>query len=86
MYKCYEKPIATGEEKHSTEVELCQKADLVVAVGPKLTEAFRWYLSWSKKDVFEFTPGVFADFSSIQLVTVKRKQCCVLVFGCGDGT
>ena len=27
MYKCYEKPIATGEEKHSIEVELCQKAD-----------------------------------------------------------
>ena len=84
MYnKCYEKPIATGEEKHSSEVELCQKADFVVAVGPKLTEAFRRYLSGSEKDVFEFTPGVFADFSSIQLVTVKRKQC--LVFGRGYG-
>ena len=60
-------------------------ADFVVAVGPKLTEAFRRYLSWSRKDVFEFTPGLFADFSSIQLVAVKRKQCCILVFGRGDG-
>ena len=84
MYKCYEKPIATGEEKHRIEVELCQMADFVVAVGPKLTEAFRGYLSWCKKDVFEFTPGVFADFSSVQLVTVKRKQCRVLIFGRGD--
>ena len=84
MYKCYEKPIATGEEKHRIEVELCQMADFVMAVGPKLTEAFRGYLSWCKKDVFEFTPGVFADFSSVQLVTVKRKQGRVLVFGRGD--
>ncbi|XP_044183412.1 D-inositol 3-phosphate glycosyltransferase-like [Acropora millepora] len=84
MYKCYENPIATGEEKHRIEVELCHEADLVVAVGPKLTEAYRRYLSWSKKDVFEFTPGVFADFSSVQPVPVKRKHCNVLVFGRGD--
>ena len=84
MYKCYEKPIATGQEKHRIEVELCQKADLVVAVGPKLAEAFRGYLRWCRKDVFEFTPGVFADFSSVQLETVKGRRCRVLVFGRGD--
>ena len=84
MYKCYEKPIATGEEKHRIEVELCQKADFVVAVGPKLTEAFGVYLNWSEKDVFEFTPGVFTDFSSIPLGPVKRNKCRVLVFGRGD--
>ena len=59
-------------------------ADFVVAVGPKLAEAFRVYLGSCTKDVFEFTPGVFADFSSVQLVTVKRRQCRVLVFGRGD--
>ena len=84
MYKCYEKPIATGEEKHRIEVELCQMADFVVAVGPKMTEVFRGYLSLCKKDVFQLTPGILADFSSVQLVTAKRKQCCVLVFGRGD--
>ena len=84
MYKCYEKPIATGEEKHRIEVELCQKADFVVAVGPKLTEAFGVYLNWSEKDVFEFTPDVFTDFSSVRLDPVKRNKCRVLVFGRGD--
>ena len=84
MFKCYENPFSIGAEKHGVEVELCSMADLVVAVGPNVTETFRRYLSWSKKDVSEFTPGVFADFSGAQLVTVKSKQCRVLVFGRGD--
>ncbi|XP_067057912.1 uncharacterized protein [Acropora muricata] len=86
MFKCYENPISTGEEKHHVEVELCQMADIVVGVGPKLAEAFRKYLSFCKKhqDVLEFTPGVFDDFSSVQQVPDERKQCRVLVFGRGD--
>ena len=84
--KFYEDPIARVEWKHRNEVELCQRADFVVAVGPKLTQAFRSYLRWCKKesDIFEFTPGVFADFSSVQPVAVKTKYCRVLMFGRGD--
>ena len=86
MFKCYENPISTGEEKHHVEVELCRMADFVVGVGPKLAEAFRKYLGSCKKhqDVFEFTPGVFDEFSSVQQVPDERKQCSVLVFGRGD--
>ena len=86
MFKVYENPISTGEEKHHVEVELCQMADFVVGVGPKLVEAFRKYLGFCKKhqDVFEFTPGVFDEFSSVQQVPDERKQCSVLVFGRGD--
>ncbi|XP_044178402.1 uncharacterized protein LOC122960334 isoform X1 [Acropora millepora] len=86
MYKCYENPIAKGEQKHSVEVELCQMSDLVVGVGPKLTEAFRKYLRWCKKDqnVFEFTPGVFADFASVEQAHDEREDHSVLVFGRGD--
>ena len=86
MFKCYENPISTGEEKHHVEVELCQMADFVVGVGPKLAEAFCKYLGFCKKyqDVFEFTPGIFYDFSSVQQVPDERKQCSVLVFGRGD--
>ena len=86
MFKCYENPISKGEQKHHVEVELCQMADLVVGVGPKLTEAFRKYLSWCKKDqdVFELTPGVFDDFACVEQVPIKRKQFSVLVFGRGD--
>ena len=86
MFKCYENPISKGEQKHSVEVELCQMADLVVGVGPKLTEAFRKYLRWCKKDqnVFEFTPGVFGDFASVEQALDARTHRSVLVFGCGD--
>ncbi|XP_015760067.1 PREDICTED: uncharacterized protein LOC107339308 isoform X8 [Acropora digitifera] len=84
MFKGYENPILTGEQKHHEEVELCKMADFVVAVGPKLAEAYRRYLRSSSKDVLEFTPGVFTDFSSVQQVPIKGKQCNVLVFGRGD--
>ena len=86
MFKCCENPISTGEEKHHIEVELCQMADFVVGVGPKVAEAFRKYLGSCKKhqDVFEFTPGVFDEFSSVQQVPDERNQCSVLVFGRGD--
>ena len=86
MFKCYENPISKGEEKHHVEVELCQMADFVVGVGPKLAEAFRKYLGFCKRheDVFEFTPGIFDDFLSVQQVPDERKECSVLVFGRGD--
>ncbi|XP_015769559.1 PREDICTED: protein NLRC3-like [Acropora digitifera] len=86
MFKYYENPIWKGEQKHRLEVELCHMADLVVGVGPKLSEAFRKYLSWCKKDqdVFELTPGVFANFACVEQVPVKRKHFSVLVFGRGD--
>ena len=86
MHKCYENPISKGGQKHHVEVELCQMADLVVGVGPKLTEAFRKYLRWCKKDqdVFEFTPGVFADFASVEHALDERKHRTVMVFGRGD--
>ena len=32
MFKCYENPISTGEQKRHDEVELCQMADFVVAI------------------------------------------------------
>ena len=86
MYKCYENPISKGEQKHHDEVELCQMSDLVVAVGPKLAEAFRKYLRWCERDqnVFEFTPGVFADFASVKQALDERNDHSVLIFGRGD--
>ena len=56
IFKCYENRISIREEKHHIEVELCELADFVVGVGPKLAEAFRKYLGFCKRhqDVFEF--------------------------------
>ncbi|XP_015748202.1 PREDICTED: uncharacterized protein LOC107328002 isoform X3 [Acropora digitifera] len=76
--------ISEGERKHNIEVKLCQMADFVVGVGPKLTEAFRNCLAFYKKDVFEFTPGLFKDFSSVAQAFDERSYCSVLIFGRGD--
>ncbi|XP_068756046.1 uncharacterized protein [Montipora capricornis] len=86
MFKCYENPISRAEEKHNVEVELCELSNFVVAVGPKLAEAFRKYLRCCKKDqdVFDFTPGILDEFVSVQQVPEERKLCSVLVFGRGD--
>ena len=86
MFKCYENPISRGEQKHHDEVELCQIANFVVGIGPKLSGAFRKYLGFCKRqqDIFEFIPGVFDYFSDVQQVPDEKKQCSVLVFGRGD--
>ncbi|XP_015770481.1 PREDICTED: uncharacterized protein LOC107348902 isoform X5 [Acropora digitifera] len=72
------------EEELKDIIDLCEIADFVVAVGPKLTEAFRKYLSWCKKAVFDFTPGVFDVFARVPQALDNRKHCSVLVFGHGD--
>ena len=86
MYKSYQNPISTGEKKHKEEVELCEKADFVVGVGPKLCEAFRRYLRWCKKDetILDLTPGVFDEFVNVEHASEERERCGILVFGRGD--
>jgi len=86
MFKTYTGPIAKGEKKHEAEVKLCQEADQVVAVGPKLTETFARYLRSCGRDqlVFNLTPGIFSEFSDIKQATEERGVFHVLVFGRGD--
>ena len=86
MFKNYPDPISKGEEKHKTEVELCEMADHVVGVGPKLSEAFRSYLRSCQKDdnVLDLTPGVFEEFVAVKQALNERQQRSVLVFGRGD--
>ena len=86
MFKNNSNPILKGEEKHKTEVELCEMADHVVGVGRKLSEAFRSYLRGCNKDdnVFDFTPGLFEEFGTVKQVPSEREQRSVLVFGGGD--
>ena len=87
MYKSYDEAISKGGKKHQAEVKLCQFADQVVAVGPKLTEAFAGYLRSCGKDqdVLNLTPGIFTEFSHVKQASEQRRTFCVLVFGCGDG-
>jgi len=86
MYKDYADAISKGEKKHLSEIRLCELADEVVAVGPKLADAYSRYLRYCKKDqaVFKITPSVFAEFSHVEQATEERRTFCVLVFGRGD--
>ena len=86
MYKSYADAISRGAKKHQAEVELCEKADQVVAVGPKLAEAFSSYLRACRKDqgVLNLTPGIFSEFADVTQATEERKTFKVLVFGRGD--
>ena len=86
MFKSYSYPISKDKDKHKTEVELCEMADHVVGIGPKLSEAFCSYLLGCQKDdyVLDFTPGVFEEFETVKQVPSERKPRSVLVFGRGD--
>ena len=86
MYKSYADAISRGEKKHQAEVKLCEKADQVVAVGPKLTDAFSGYLRACGKDqdVLNLTPGIFSEFSDVKQATQEIKTFSVLMFGRGD--
>ena len=87
MFKNYPCRISRGEEKHENEAELSAMADLVVAVGPKLTEVFRTSLRpYPEKRVFEIVPSpdLFKEFSECKQVTEDGENFNVLVFGRGD--
>ena len=87
MFKDYADPTVKGAKKHHAEVELCKLADQVVAVGPKLTEAFARYLRSCGKDedVINLTPGIFSEFANIKQAAKEGETSFhVLVFGRGD--
>ena len=86
MYKNYPKAISKGQEKNLTEVALCKLADAVLAVGPKLTEAFSVQLGSCKSedDILQLTPGIFREFSDVKQAPNERKKFKVLTFGRGD--
>ena len=84
MYKTYSVAIPKGEEKQWNELRLCQMADLVVAVGPKLKEFYSAHLSSCGKEVYNFTAGIFTEMSSLNPSTEKGKKFLILVFGRGD--
>ena len=86
MHKNYSKAVSIGEEKHRTEVELCKLADVVLAIGPKLKEAYTAYLGSCKEhqDVIQLTPGIFREFSGVRKTTEDSRNFRVLTFGRGD--
>jgi len=86
MYKSSADAIPKGEKIQQTETELCELADQVVAVGPKLADTYRRFLCCSKKDqdVIDLTPSIFTEFLDVKQATKEIETFCVLVIGSGD--
>ena len=86
MHKNYPSAIAKGQEKNLTEVALCKLADAVLAVGPKLTDAFSTQLCSCKSEdeILQLTPGTFCEFSDVKQTLKERNKFKVLTFGRGD--
>ena len=86
MYKDYPKAIAKSEEKNQREASLCQLADLVMPVGPKLKGFYSTHLrSFNKdQDVVEFTPGIMRDLTDATQSPNENYVFQVLMFGRGD--
>lgn len=81
----YSDSISSSEMRHQQEVELCAMADLVLAVGPKLAEAYRSYLRFRKGGrVFELTPGILNEFADVRHNLFEEGIPKVLAFGPRD--
>ena len=76
------KSISEGQQKQQTEIELCQMADQVITIGPKLTDAYKHQLR--KQDAFNLTPSIFTGFSDVQQASNERRTFCVLLVESGD--
>ena len=84
-YKGNPKPTSKGEKKHRDAVGLCELADLVVSVGPRLKDAYTSYLATGNKDIIVFTPGLFErEFGDLQQSRKDIPKLKVLLCGRGD--
>ena len=65
---------------------MCELADEVVAIGPKLADEYSRYLRYCQKDQSEVkvTPSIFSEFSLVKQAAEERRTFRVLVFGRGD--
>ena len=76
------KSISEGQQMQQTETELCEMADQVVTIGPKLTDTYENQLGKGK--VFNLMPSILTEFSDVQLASNERRTFCVLVTESGD--
>ncbi|XP_067016176.1 uncharacterized protein [Acropora muricata] len=56
------------DHDHEVQLELCKRADMIIAIGPKVAEAYRNYLAFSRKYVFDLTPGIAHDLKDVRPV------------------
>ena len=75
--------ISRGEDKQYIQMKLCELADLVVTVGPKLKRSVS-VSACSGDKVFNLTPGLFEEFVNDRPELNKDDRFDILLFGRGD--
>ena len=80
----FESSISKGEEKHKTEVKLCEMADHVVAVGPKLSQTVRSYFLVVIKMVTCLWPHSWSIWRVWDCKASQPKRQATTEFGRGD--
>ena len=76
--------ISKGDEKQRNELSLCEKADLVIAIGKKLKKIYSADLNQRGIRVYNLTPGIFDNLPSIKVSCQTSAKFRILVFGRGD--
>ncbi|XP_068728184.1 uncharacterized protein [Montipora capricornis] len=56
------------ESEHDVQLQWCEIADIIIAIGPKVAEAYTAYLKSTGKDVFDLTPAVDHDLIDVRTV------------------
>ncbi|XP_067056348.1 uncharacterized protein [Acropora muricata] len=82
MFNSSDDAAAKGKKKHDAEIKLCQKADQIVAIGPKLAATYS--RKYEGKKVLDLTPGIFSEFANIKQGINERTEFQVFIFGRGD--
>ena len=54
--------------EHDVQLALCEQADVVIAIGPKIAEAYRSALRSSRVEVFDLTPEIIPDLIDVRPV------------------
>ena len=75
------KNISEGEKMLKTEIALCRMADQVIAIGPKVQEAYMCRLFSVKQevDVFELTPSILSEVLEVEQATEERRAFSILL-------
>jgi len=67
------------DSEHDVQLQLCECADIIIAIGPKVAEAYRNYLAFSDKYVFNLTPEIVHDLINVRPVVECREFFRIMV-------
>ena len=66
---------------HELQLALCEEADIIIAIGPKVADAYKRALSHcgKHKDVITMTPGIIHDLAGVQTVCEGGEKFHVMI-------